>query len=449
MQLCSTQNISKIVSLRQAVLQGLPEDGGLFMPVSIPVLPESFFANRILEMSMSEIAYFVTRTLFKGYISDADLKNIVGEAINFPAPLVKIDDDLAILELFHGPSMAFKDFGARFMGQLMSHFNQGEKEELIILVATSGDTGGAVAAGFHNMPGIHVVILYPSGKVSELQEKQLTTYSGNITAVEVLGTFDDCQKMVKQAFLNADLNAKMRLTSANSINIARLIPQMFYYFEAYKQVQVQYAKGTKPVFVVPSGNFGNLTAGLFAKEMGLPTGKFVAATNINDVVPEYLRSGKYLPRPSERTLSNAMDVGNPSNFKRIKAVFEKHGNSTERSTWNIMHNQLLGFAFNDRDTKSMMHNFSKEFGYLLDPHTAVGVLGAKKFLEQNSRVERPVVVLSTAHPIKFATEVEGVYYNGMTPNEPERAREFLNKKKKSHVLNTNFDDFKKFLASFF
>ena len=451
MQLCSTNDVSKTVSLREAVLKGLPEDNGLFMPVKIPVLTESFFSDRIFELSFPEIAFEVTRTFFGDSIPLDTLKRIIFEAIDFPAPLVKIDDYLAILELFHGPSMAFKDFGARFMGQLMSYFNEGEQEELVILVATSGDTGGAVAAGFHNKPGIQVVILYPSGKVSELQEKQLTTYTGNVTAIEVQGTFDDCQALVKQAFLDQSLNEQMRLTSANSINIARLIPQMFYYFEAYRQVQLQYKHGSKLSFVVPSGNFGNLTAGLMAKEMGLPVEKFVAATNINDVVPQYLQTGNYVPRASERTLSNAMDVGAPSNFRRIEAIYSKYGDGSDGSTWNIMKEHLLGFAFNDEDTKQMMHECSKEHGYLLDPHTAVGVLAAREYGKnlQFSAHPHPCVVLSTAHPVKFAAEIEGMYFAGSAPDVPEQAVEVLGKEKKSHLMNVDFSGLKNFLLSNF
>ena len=289
------------------------------MPYDIPILPNSFIDN-LSTISFQEIAYTVCSTLFKGIIPDEALLEILQNSITFPAPLVQLNEQQYILELFHGPSLAFKDFGARFMAQLMGYFNKEEDRDLVILVATSGDTGGAVAAGFHKTPGIKVVILYPSGKVSFLQEKQLTTLGENISALEVDGTFDDCQALVKQAFLDKELTSQIRLSSANSINIARLIPQSFYYFEAYKQVE----KTKDPIiFSVPSGNFGNLTAGLIAQKMGLPVEHFIAATNINDVVPAYLKDGSFIPRPSVRTISNAMDVGNPSNFARMLDLFPK------------------------------------------------------------------------------------------------------------------------------
>ena len=313
MKLYSTKNPTAFVSLKEAVFKGLPDDNGLFMPDFIPQLEADFIKN-LKNHSFQSIAFTVAKTLLRGVIPDEDLKILVERAIDFPAPVVKLDDSTHILELFHGPSLAFKDFGARFMAQLMSYFNQEDTRELVILVATSGDTGGAVAAGFYKTLGIKVVILYPSGKVSLLQEKQLTTLGENIMALEVEGTFDDCQALVKKAFLDRELTSKIRLSSANSINIARLIPQSFYYFEAFKQVE---AHGKPVVFSIPSGNFGNLTAGLFAQKMGLPVSKFIAATNANDVVPQYLASGTYTPTPSVPTLSNAMDVGNPSNFARM------------------------------------------------------------------------------------------------------------------------------------
>ncbi|MCC6722878.1 MAG: threonine synthase, partial [Saprospiraceae bacterium] len=298
MRLYSTKNNQLFVSLQEAVFKGLPDDNGLFMPESIPQLPSSFIEN-LGSHSFQEIGFEICQHLFKGAIPIADLRSIIEKAITFPAPIVKLDDNTYILELFHGPSLAFKDFGARFMAQLMSYFNRGNDRELVILVATSGDTGGAVAAGFYDTPGIKVVILYPSGKVSHLQEKQLTTLGKNITAIEVDGSFDDCQALVKQAFLDKELTQNIRLSSANSINIARLIPQSFYYFEAYKQLPND---GRQVAFCVPSGNFGNLTAGLFAKKMGLPVHQFIAATNANDIVPAYLNTGEYLPRPSVPTL---------------------------------------------------------------------------------------------------------------------------------------------------
>ena len=302
MRLYSTKSPNKFVDLKEAVFKGLPADNGLFMPESIPSLPK-YFINNLKKYSFQEIAYKVTKTLLAGAIPNKDLKKIIEKSITFPAPVVSLNNQYHILELFHGPSLAFKDFGARFMAQLMSYFNKGTEKELIILVATSGDTGGAVAAGFYKTKGIKVIILYPSGKVSNLQEKQLTTLGHNISALEVNGTFDDCQALVKKAFLNKECQSHLRLSSANSINISRLIPQSFYYFEAFKQLE---KSRKKTVFCVPSGNFGNLTAGLLAQKMGLPIHHFIAATNVNDVVPEYLASGTYTPKPSVPTISNAM-----------------------------------------------------------------------------------------------------------------------------------------------
>ena len=343
MRLYSTKNRGHYTNLKEAVLRGLPPDNGLYMPERIPALPADVLEN-LHQLPFVEIAFAVARTLLQGAIPEPDLRKIIGEAVNFPAPLVQFDEEKYVLELFHGPSLAFKDFGARFMAQLMSYFNRGEEQELVILVATSGDTGGAVAAGFYQTPGTRVVILYPSGKVSALQEKQLTTLGHNITALEVDGTFDDCQAMVKKAFLDESLTSRFRLTSANSINISRLIPQSFYYFEAYKQLP----EGSDVVFCVPSGNFGNLTAGLLAQRMGLPVRHFIAATNNNDVVPAYLQTGEYRPRPSRRTLSNAMDVGNPSNFARMKDLYH---DLEERSTWNSMRASITGYAYNDEQTE--------------------------------------------------------------------------------------------------
>ncbi len=441
MELYSTNNRTNTVSLREAVLRGLPPDNGLYMPTVIPILRTSFF-DSIEHFDIQQLAFEVTKTLLSGEIDDHDLKNIVEDSINFPAPLVEINQELSVLELFHGPSLAFKDFGARFMARLMGYYNRGEEEELVILVATSGDTGGAVAAGFYDTPGVQVVILYPSGKVSDLQEKQLTTLGKNITALEVMGTFDDCQKMVKTAFLDADLRRTRRLTSANSINIARLIPQMFYYFEGYRQFVKIFGGELKPVFVVPSGNFGNLTAGILASRMGLPTERFVAATNVNDVVPSYLSSGFYRTRVSKRTLSNAMDVGAPSNFRRMEELFS--ADEGDGSTWNIMKKYISGYAFDDETTKRMMHEFSREYGYLLDPHTAVGVLAAKKCREIELQ-DGKFVVLSTAHPIKFASEVDGVYFNGQQPMLPESVGDLLSRKKISHKIGAVFSELKAFL----
>lgn len=429
MKLYSTKNKSKFVSLQEAVFKGLPEDNGLFMPERIAALPQEFIEN-LPAYSFQEIGFEVCKNLFDDAIPDTDLRKIIENSITFPAPVVRLDEQKYVLELFHGPSLAFKDFGARFMAQLMSYFHKEADKELVILVATSGDTGGAVAAGFYQTPGIKVVILYPSGKVSHLQEQQLTTLGHNVTALEVAGTFDDCQALVKQAFLDTELNQKIRLSSANSINIARLIPQSFYYFEAYKHLQ---ALGQPIVFSVPSGNFGNLTAGLFAKKMGLPIHHFLAATNINDVVPQYLSSGIYTPRPSERTISNAMDVGNPSNFARM---LDLHS-----STWNIMKEHISGYAYSDEDTRRGMKEVFQKYAYVLDPHGAVAYLALRDYKFANP--ETIGVILETAHPSKFIDEVE------LTINTqveiPERLAILAHKEKVATEISTQFSDFKTWL----
>lgn len=432
MLLYSTNNPQLRVDLAYAVMKGLPDDNGLFMPLSIPRLPDAFFSE-IEQLSLPEIAYTVCEHLFDGYIPENDLRGIVERAINFPAPLVKVAESMYSLELFHGPSMAFKDFGARFMAQLMSYFNRNESSELTILVATSGDTGGAVAAGFLGTPGIRIVILYPSGKVSPLQEKQLTTLGKNITALEIDGTFDDCQALVKKAFLDTALCARHRLSSANSINIARLIPQSFYYMEAWKQLPERHLPC---IFSVPSGNLGNLTAGIMAQKMGLPVSQFVAATNANDVVPVYLDSGNYAPRVSQRTLSNAMDVGNPSNFVRMSAFYG--------STWNIIKQHVQGMAITDTETESTLRTVLHENGYLLDPHGAVGYLALKRVLAK-TQVPTNGIFLETAHPAKFREEVERIL--GESISMPDQLAKLVDLPKNSVRMNADFDVFKSFLMS--
>ncbi|MFQ3575065.1 MAG: threonine synthase, partial [Cytophagales bacterium] len=341
MQLHSTNKNSPEVPFEQAIFLGLPPDNGLYMPNHIPTLDKDFF-NQLPNLSLPEIAFQVSKALIGDDIPENILKELIEDAINFEAPLVEIGKDEYALELFHGPSLAFKDFGARFMSRIMGYFLKKNNDFVHILVATSGDTGGAVAMGFYNTPNIKVSILYPSGKVSDLQEKQLTALGGNIEAYEVNGTFDDCQAMVKKAFLDRNLADKLHLSSANSINIARLIPQTFYYFNTVAALMRKGAK--KPiVFVVPSGNFGNIGAGLIAKRMGLPVYDFVAATNANDIIPKYLESGNFEPKPSVRTISNAMDVGNPSNFARIKALYS--------SSVENLRKDMKGFSFDDESTK--------------------------------------------------------------------------------------------------
>lgn len=434
MKLYSTKNKKALANLKQAVLKGLPDDNGLYMPVDIPRLP-SDFVEGLPAYSFPEIAFTICRALFKGVIPEEDLRDIIHNAVNFPAPVVQLDEGKYILELFHGPSLAFKDFGARFMAQLMSYFNQEENQELVVLVATSGDTGGAVAAGFLQAPGTRVVILYPSGKVSMLQEKQLTTLGHNIIALEVDGTFDDCQTMVKQAFLDSELSGKIRLTSANSINISRLIPQTFYYFEAFKQLPQD---SRKVVFCVPSGNFGNLTAGLMAQRMGLPIQHFIAATNANDVVPGYLESGIFTPRPSVRTLSNAMDVGNPSNFARMLDLYE---GKKEGSTWNNMRQSISGYAFDDAQTREAVAEVYRKYNYVIDPHGAVGYLALREY--QQSYPDTKGVVLETAHPAKFLGEVENIL--GEKVEVPQRLAILAEREKDAVWMPAEFTGFKKWL----
>ena len=428
MKLYSTNNKAHFVGLKEAVLKGLPEDNGLYMPERIPTLPSSFLEN-LEQYSFQDIAFTVANTLLQNALPESELKNIVYEAVNFPAPVVDLNDSLHILELFHGPSLAFKDFGARFMARLMGYFNKEEEKDLVILVATSGDTGGAVAYGFLNTPGIRVVILYPSGKVSPLQEKQLTTLGNNITALEIDGTFDDCQALVKKAFLDQDLRSKIRISSANSINIARLIPQSFYYFEAFKQLKEK----ENVTFVVPSGNFGNLTAGILAKRMGLNIDHFIAATNINNVVPEYLSSGRYTPRLSKRTISNAMDVGNPSNFARMDDLY--------CSTWNNFKQEITGYCITDHETEKEIQDIYKEYNYIIDPHGAVGTLSAKKHKLLNQKAN--LVVLETAHYSKFKETVDGVL--DIDTDIPKRLKTLMQRKKQAESLDITYDTFKNWL----
>ncbi len=432
MQLYSTNDPTLRTDFKTAIFKGLPDDNGLYMPVDIPALPQSFLEN-LPNFSFQDIAKTISRHLLHDSIDPTDINAIIEQALYFPAPVVSIDPDTYALELFHGPSLAFKDFGARFMAATMSHFNQKENQNLVILVATSGDTGGAVAAGFFQIPGIEVVILYPSGKVSPLQEKQLTTLGHNIAALEINGTFDDCQALVKKAFLDREVTNNIRLSSANSINISRLIPQTFYYFEAYKQVHHLH----RPVvFAVPSGNFGNLTAGLFAQRMGLPIHHFIAATNQNDVVPAYLQNGTYTPRPSTRTLSNAMDVGNPSNFARMLDLYS--------STWNNMKENITGFAFSDEETAAIMQSVKKDNNYLLDPHGAVGYLAWKAWKEKDD-TNSIGIILETAHPAKFLEDVERII--GTKIEIPQRLADLQHQTKTSVPMDNEYQDFKTWLMN--
>jgi threonine synthase len=431
MKLYSTNNTKHLVDLKEAVLKGLPEDDGLYMPCQIPVLQDGFISG-IKSHTLPEIAFEVCKTMFDGYINEADLSDIIKQSIDFPAPIVSFNKDMHVLELFHGPSMAFKDFGARFMGQLMGYFNKGESQELNILVATSGDTGGAVAAGFLDAPGINVYILYPSGKVSEIQEMQLTTLGKNIKALEVDGTFDDCQRLVKSAFLDQELRNKMRLASANSINIARLIPQSFYYFEAYKQLE-DHSK--EVVFSIPSGNFGNLTAGIFAHKMGLPVQQFLAATNINDIIPHYLLTGEYIAKPSLATISNAMDVGDPSNYKRLADIFKQDG-----STWNNMKELLSGYSYDDAQTRDSIKEIYDKYGYIIDPHGAIGYSALKEYQKEH---DVNGIILETAHYAKFKPTMDNAL--GFDVPIPQKLSVLLGKEKVARSMSIKFNDFKSYM----
>jgi threonine synthase len=430
MRFYSTQNRTQFTSLKEAVLQGLAPDNGLYMPEEIPVLPEDFFAG-IHEMSLQQIAFEVAARFAGAEIPPGELKKILDHTLRFDAPLVHLEKNISALELFHGPTMAFKDFGARFMSQLLRFFSSQVKREIVILVATSGDTGSAVANGFLGVPGIRVVVLYPSGKVSDIQEKQFTTLGKNITALEIKGTFDDCQRLVKTAFLDPELRDAYFLTSANSINIARLIPQSFYYFYAYAKRRDQ----KRPViFSVPSGNFGNLTAGLMAKRMGLPVLRFIAATNVNDVVPEYLKTGTMVPRPSRHTLSNAMDVGNPSNFSRLMDLYD--------NDFSAIGKDIAGYAFTDEETTAAMQEVSAQFQYTLDPHGAIGYLGLKRYFLDHAD-ETNGIFLETAHPAKFRDVVEQAIHQEIAL--PPALEKFIKGEKRALLISAEYNEFKKTL----
>jgi threonine synthase len=428
----STSRKAPLTSLRGAVLRGLAPDGGLYMPAEVARhSPEELEEFR--RLPFTEVCFRVVKPFATPDVPEEVLWQIVSEAINFPIKLVSLSPGLHILELFHGPTLAFKDFGARFMARLMGYFVRGESRPLTVLVATSGDTGSAVAHGFLGVPGIRVVILYPSKRISEAQEKQFTTLGENITALEVAGTFDDCQRLVKQAFSDAELNKTAFLTSANSINIGRLLPQMFYHVAAYRQLPV----ASVPLIVsVPSGNFGNLTAGIFAKRIGLPVAKFVAATNVNDVVPEYLRSGEFRPRPATATYSNAMDVGNPNNFPRLLDLCRGRLEYVQKEIW--------GHAATDEETLCEMKKIHERLGYLADPHTAVGVFCWEAYKLEHAEPAQGLV-LATAHPAKFADVVRKAI--GSAPPLPERLAAYLKREKLSLPMSSSYEDFKQFLLA--
>lgn len=430
MKYYSTNKNAPDATLEEAVVKGLAADRGLYMPAEIKKLPVSFF-EEIDKLSFQEIAYRVADAFFGSDIPAETLKQIVYDTLSFDVPAVKVKDDIYSLELFHGPTLAFKDVGARFMARLLGYFIRKEgKKQVNVLVATSGDTGSAVANGFLGVEGIHVYVLYPKGKVSEIQEKQFTTLGNNITAIEVNGTFDDCQALVKSAFMDKELNEHMQLTSANSINVARFLPQAFYYFYAYAQMK-KLGKADNLVICVPSGNFGNITAGLFGKYMGLPVKRFIAANNRNDIFYQYLKTGIYSPKPSVATIANAMDVGDPSNFARI---YDLYGGSHEAIT-----KEISGETYTDEQIRETVQAVYNETGYLLDPH---GACGYRALAEQLQPGETGVF-LETAHPAKFLQTVESII--GVEVQIPEKLQAFMKGQKESVPIEKDFASFKSYL----
>lgn len=432
MKLYSTNNHQNIVDFQQAVFQSLPEDNGLYMPLSVEKLNQDWIKS-IQNYSFQEIAKKISYELLKAEFSENEINDLIDEVINFPAPLVFLEEDLAVLELFHGPSFAFKDFGARFMSRVMAHFSRKEDQLLDVLVATSGDTGGAVALGFLGVEGTRVTILYPKGKVSPIQELQLTANGNNIRAIEIEGTFDDCQALVKQAFLDKDLIGRLNLTSANSINIARLIPQSFYYFEAFAEAK---RKGFEKIsFVVPSGNFGNITAGILASILGLEVKQFVAATNANDTVPHFLETNTYSPKSSVQTLSNAMDVGSPSNWVRVMEFFEHD--------LHVLKKKLLSKSYSDDETLKAINEIHEKYNYIACPHTAIAWLAAKEYQATKKDKSEVTVFLSTAHPCKFP-DVFPVHLRDKIIN-PKEVKELKLKKSLKVEMKNNFSELKEWL----
>lgn len=429
MRYFSLTNHKETANFETAVVNGIAPDRGLYFPESIPQLSSDFLAS-LSSLSLEEMGTHLMQPFVGDEIPTEVLHKIIANTLDFDFPIVPISDRIGSLELFHGPTLAFKDVGARFMAQCLGYFNQKKSDQKVtVLVATSGDTGGAVANGFLGVEGIEVVILYPKGKVSQVQEQQLTTLGQNIVALEVDGVFDDCQDMVKTAFLDQTITQKRKLTSANSINVARWLPQMLYYFIAYRQLAAE----KRPLVVsVPSGNFGNICAGMIGQKMGLPIAHFVASTNVNDTVPTYLATQKYQPVKTTPTLSNAMDVGDPSNFVRIKEIFE--------NDFQTLSSHLSGYRFTDEETKIALKEIYDQAGYIADPHGAVGYLGLKKQLEKMP--DAYGIFLETAHPIKFVDTVEETLE--MKIETPARIQELLKKEKKSSAIS-NYEDLKHFL----
>ncbi|TDN95695.1 threonine synthase [Sunxiuqinia elliptica] len=432
MKYYSTNKTVSEISLKEAVTKGLADDKGLFMPERIEAFPPSFFET-IHQLSFQEIAFEVAKKFFGEDIPNDDLKTLVDDTLNFDCPIAHVNDNIFALELWHGPTLAFKDVGGRFMARLLGYFLQGNEEQVNVLVATSGDTGSAVANGFLGVPGIHVYVLYPKGLVSEIQEKQFTTLGQNITAIEVDGTFDDCQRLVKTAFLDEELKSQLTLTSANSINVARFLPQAFYYFNAYARLRER-GLTEDLVVAVPSGNFGNLTAGLFGKKMGLPIKRFIAANNENDIVYNYLKTGQYEPRPSVATIANAMDVGDPSNFARILDLYD-HSHEAIKA-------EMIGYRYSDAEIREVVKEVYHKYGYLTDPHGAT----AYKALDESLQDGEVGVFLETAHPAKFTETVEKIIGLGKV-NLPEKLAAFMKGEKQTVPLSKDFEAFKKYLLA--
>ena len=437
----STNGKAPIADLQKAVVKGLAEDRGLYMPEEIKILPKVFFEN-IHEMTFQQIAYNVASAFFGEDVDQDALQDIVYDTLSFDCPVVKVKDNIYALELFHGPTLAFKDVGARFMARLLRYFtqsNQNTQSNLInVLVATSGDTGSAVANGFLGVDGIHVYVLYPKGKVSPIQECQFTTLGKNITAIEVDGVFDDCQALVKSAFMDEELNQHMKLTSANSINVARFLPQAFYYFNAYARMKTL-GKADNFVICVPSGNFGNICSALFGHAMGLPVKRFIAANNANDIVYKYLQTGKYEPKASVQTLANAMDVGDPSNFARIINLYSQNNKLTPEATHHRITNLISGATYSDAQIREIMRQCYQETGYILDPHGATGYQALVDGLQPGEIG----VFCETAHPAKFKEKVDDIL--GIDVEIPDRLAAFMKGEKQSVPMTKNFEDFKKFL----
>ena len=439
MKYYSTNNQAPIADLHKAVVKGLAEDRGLYMPERIQKLPKAFF-DEIDKMSFQDIAYNVASAFFGEDVDLDALKDIVYDTLQFDCPVVKVKSNIYTLELFHGPTLAFKDVGARFMARLLQYFikQEGKNEQVNVLVATSGDTGSAVANGFLGVDGIHVYVLYPKGKVSPIQECQFTTLGKNITAIEVDGVFDDCQALVKNAFMDAELNEHMKLTSANSINVARFLPQAFYYFNAYAQMKAL-GKADDLVMCVPSGNFGNICAALFGHQMGLPVKRFIAANNANDIFFKYLQTGKYEPKPSKQTLANAMDVGDPSNFARILNLYSQNGALNAEDTHKAITSLISGATYSDEQIRQTMKQCNGETGYILDPHGACGY----QALEDGLKEGEIGVFCETAHPAKFKEKVDVIL--GIDVEIPDRLAAFMKGEKQSVPMTKEFADFKQYL----